>query len=203
MRLIIPATTVTVVSLIVAGLLGVASAEAPTATTPPPTVSVQGVATEPIEQSASSATATAVYRQGMADSITDGQAKAQFLASKAGVTLGSVQSIVEGGGYIGCTGGEESSNDEYQGAQPDFGSPGATTSTPVFNAPRALNKATPDVRKPAAKHGKKKPKKPSVKQASATTTNAKTASAATTKATTASVTTCTLSTQVSLVYTLG
>jgi hypothetical protein len=200
MRLIIPATTVTVVSLIVAGLLGVASAEAPTTTTPPPTVSVQGVATEPIEQNASSVTATAVYRQGMADSITDGQAKAQFLASKAGVTLGSVQSIVEGGGYIGCTGGEESSNDEYQGAQPDFGSPGATTSTPVFNAPRALNKATPGVRKPAAKHGKKKPKKPSAKQASATTTDAKTASAT---ATTASMTTCTLSTQVSLVYTLG
>jgi uncharacterized protein YggE len=149
---------------------------------------VQGVATEPIEQNASAVTATAVYRQGMADSITDGQAKAQFLSSKAGVTLGSVQSIVEGGGYIGCTGGEESSNDEYQGAQPDFGSPGATTSTPVFNAPRALNKATPGVRKPAAKHGKKKPKKPSAKQANATT---------------ASATTCTLSTQVSLVYTLG
>lgn len=193
MRLVITATTVTVVSLVVAGLLGVASAEAPTTTTPPPTVSVQGVATEPIEQSASSATATAVYRQGMADSITDGQAKAQFLASKAGVTLGSVQSIVEGGGYIGCTGGEESSNDEYLGAQPDFGSPGATGSTPVFNAPRALNKATPGVRKPATRHGKKKPKKPSAKQASATTTNA----------TTASATTCTLSTQVSLVYTLG
>src|ERR1700684_747406 len=116
MKLIIPATTVTVVSLIVAGLLGVASAEAPTATTPPPTVSVQGVATEPtqqttpprpamggrggatepIEQSASSATATAVYRQGMADSITDGQAKAQFLASKAGVTLGAVARIGRG-----------------------------------------------------------------------------------------------------------
>lgn len=192
MRLLITATTVTVVSLLVAGLLGVASAEAPTTTTPPPTVSVQGVAIEPIEQNASSATATAVYRQGMADSITDGQSKAQFLASKAGVTLGSVQSIVEGGGYIGCTGGEESSN-EYQGAQPDFGSPGSTASTPVFNAPRALNKATPGVRKPAAKHGKKKPKKPSAKQSSATTTNAKTASA----------TACTLSTQVSLVYTLG
>jgi len=187
--LVIPAATVTTVSLIAAGLLGVASAEAPTTATPPPTVSVQGVATEPIEQSASAVTATAVYRQGMSDAITDGQAKAQFLASKAGVTLGSVQSIVEGGGYIGCTGGEESSNDEYQGAQPDFGSPGATTSTPVFNAPRALNKATPGVRKPAAKHSKKKkPKKTSAKQASATT---------------ASATTCTLSTQVSLVYTLG
>jgi hypothetical protein len=191
--LVIPAATVTTVSLIAAGLLGVASAEAPTTATPPPTVSVQGVATEPIEQSASAVTATAVYRQGMADSITDGQAKAQFLAGKAGVTLGSVQSIVEGGGYISCTSSDESSNDEYQGAQPDFGSPGTGTSTPVFNTPRASTEATPGVRKPAAKHGKKKPKKPSAKQASATTTNA----------TTASATTCTLSTQVSLVYTLG
>ena len=190
MRLIIPATTVTAVSLIAAGLLGVASAEAPTTTAPPPAVSVQGVATEPIEQSANSATANAVYRQGMADAIGDGQAKAQFLASKAGVTVGSVQSIVEDGGYIGCSSSEESSNDEYLGAQPDFGSPGGAASRPaVLNAPRAVGKATPGVRKPAAtKHGKKKHKKPSAKQASATTAN---------------VTTCTLSTQVSLVYTLG
>ncbi len=198
MRLLIPATTVTVISLIVAGLLGVASAEAPTTTTPPPTVSVQGVATEPIEQSASSATANAVYRQGMADAISDGQAKAQFLASKAGVTVGSVQSIVEGGGYIGCTSSEESSNDEYQGAQPDFGSPGAGTSAPVFNTPHATTKATPGVRKPATRHGKKKPRKPSAKQASATAS-----ATATTNAKAAGATTCTLSTQVSLTYTLG
>jgi hypothetical protein len=145
---------------------------------------VQGVATEPIEQSASSATATAVYRQGMSDAITDGQAKAQFLASKAGVAVGAVQSIVEDGGYISCTSSEESSNDEYQGAQPDFGSPGVTTSTPVLNTPRAATRVTPGVRKPAAKHTKKKPKKPSAKLASATTT-------------------CTLSAQVSLVYALG
>jgi hypothetical protein len=180
MRLVIPAATVTTVSLIAAGLLGVASAEAPTTTAPPPTVTVQGVATEPIEQTASATTATAVYRQGMADAISDGQAKAQFLASKAGVTLGPVQSIVEGGGYIGCTSSEESSNDEYQGAQPDFGSPGVAGSTV---APRAIAEASPGVQKPAATHRKKKRKKPSAKQAS--------------------VTTCTLSTQVSLVYTLS
>jgi hypothetical protein len=184
-RLVIPAAVVTTVSLIAAGLLGVASAEAPTTATPPPTVSVQGVATEPIEQSASLATATAVYRQGMADAISDGQAKAQFLASKAGVALGPVQSIVEGGGYIGCTGGEESGSDEYQGAEPDFGSAGVSAPVPELNAPSAVAKATPGVRKPAAKHGKKKhkKKKPAAKQAS--------------------VTTCTLSTQVSLTYTLS
>jgi hypothetical protein len=179
MKLVIPAATVTTVALIAAGVLGVATAETPTIT-PPRTVSVQGVATEALEQTANAATATAVYRQGMADAISDGQAKAQFLASKAGVTLGVVQSIVEGGGYIGCTSSEESSNAEYQGAQPDFGSPGGTVSTV---APRAIAKAVPGVRKPAAKHGKKKRNKPSAKQASATT--------------------CTLSTQVSLVYTLG
>ena len=183
MRLVIPAATVTTVSLITAGLLGVASAEAPTTSTPPPTVSVQGVATEPIEQSATLATATAVYRQGMADAISDGQAKAQFLASKAGVTLGPVQSIVEGGGYISCTSSEESSNDEYLGAQPDFGSPGGGVSAPALSTPRAVTKATPGVRKPAAKHGRKNRRKPSAKQASATT--------------------CTLSTQVSLAYTLS
>jgi Protein of unknown function (DUF541) len=182
MRLVIPAATVPTVSLIAAGMLGVASAEAPTTTTPPPTVSVQGVATEPIEQTASAATATAVYRQGMADAISDGQAKAQFLASKAGVTVGAVQSIVEGGGYIGCTSSEESSNDEYQGAQPDFGSPAVGAPSPVVSTPRAVTEAGPGVRKPATKH-KRKHKKPAAKQASATT--------------------CTLSAQVSLVYTLG
>ena len=80
-KVLIPAAAVTVIALIAAGMLGVASAEAPTTTSPPPTVSVQGVAIEPIEQSASSATATTVYRQGMAAAVTDGQSKAQFLAS--------------------------------------------------------------------------------------------------------------------------
>ncbi len=178
----IPAAAATTIALIAAGMLGVASAEAPTTASPPPTVSVQGVATEPIEQSATAASATAVYRQGMADAVSDGQAKAQFLASKAGVTLGAVQSIVEDGGYIGCTSSEESSNDEYQGAQPDFGSPGVATPAPAVSTPRAVTKATPGMSKPAVRHGKKR-KKPSAKQASATT--------------------CTLSTQVSLVYTLS
>jgi hypothetical protein len=181
-RIAIAAAASATIAMVAVGALGVASAEAPTTASPPPTVSVQGVATEPIEQSASITTATAVYRQGMADAISDGQTKAQFLAGKAGVTLGVVQSIVEGGGYISCTGSEESSNNEYLGAQPDFGSPGVA-SAPGLSTPRAVTKATPGVRKPAAKHGKKKRKKPSAKQASATT--------------------CTLSTQVSLVYTLS
>jgi hypothetical protein len=178
MRIVIPAAAVTTFALLAAGVLGVATAETPTIT-PPRTVGVQGVATEPIDQSANPATATAVYRQGMADAISDGQAKAQFLASKAGVALGPVQSIVEGGGYIGCTSGEEAGNNEYRGAQPDFGSPGVTVSSGV-STPRAVTHATPGIGKPVVRHRKKKRKGPLAKHAS--------------------VASCTLSTQVSLVY---
>ncbi len=181
MRLVVPAATVTTVSLIGAGLLGVASAEAPTTTAPPPTVTVQGVATEPIEQTASAATATAVYRQGMADAISDGQAKAQFLASKAGVTVGSVQSIVEDGGYIECTGGE--GYEGYSGEQPDFGSSSRGVVAAPEVSPRAVAKTpTSKTRKPAVKRGKKR-KSPTAKRASAAG--------------------CKLSAQVSLVYTLS
>jgi hypothetical protein len=178
MRIVIPAAAVTTIALIAAGMLGVASAEAPTTASPPPTVSVQGVAIEPIEQSASSATATTVYRQGMAAAITDGQAKAQFLASSAGVTLGAVQSIVENGGYIGCTGNEV----EYLGEQPDFGSPGVGVSGAAVSVPRATSEVAP-ANKPAAKHAKKKRKAPVAKRAS--------------------VTGCTLSAQVSLTYAIS
>jgi hypothetical protein len=180
MRLVIPAAIVTTVSLIVAGLLGVASAEAPTTAAPPPTVSVQGVAIEPIEQSASGATATAVYRQGMADAVIDGQSKAQFLASKAGVTLGAVQSIVENGGYIGCTGNEV----EYTGEQPDFGSPGVGVSPGAMSVPRVAGVAIPGASKPAVKHAKKKKHKAPVAKR-------------------ASVAGCTLTAQVSLTYAIS
>ena len=176
----IPAVAVTVIALVAAGMLGVASAEAPTTASPPPTVSVQGVAIEPIEQSASGATATAVYRQGMADAITDGQSKAQFLASKAGVTLGAVQSIVENGGYIGCTGNEV----EYLGEQPDFGSPEVGAAATGVSTPRAVTEASPGARKPAGKHAKKKRGNAPV---------AKRASAAS----------CTLTAQVSLTYAIS
>ncbi len=179
MRIVIPAAVVTAIALIAAGMLGVASAEAPTTTSPPPTVSVQGVAIEPIEQSASSATATTVYRQGMAAAVTDGQAKAQFLASSAGVTLGAVQSIVENGGYIGCTGNEI----EYLGEQPDFGSPGVGVSG-VAVSPRAVTEAAPGASKPILKHPKKKNRKAPVAKR-------------------ASVAGCTLSAQVSLTYAIS
>jgi len=180
-RVLIPATAVTVGALIAAGMLGVASAEAPTTPSPPPTVSVQGIAIEPIEQSASSATATTVYRQGMAAATTDGQAKAQFLASSAGVTLGAVQSIVENGGYIGCTGNEI----EYLGEQPDFGSPGVGVSPGAVGVPRVAGAAAPVTNRPATKHAKKKKRKhaPVAKRAS--------------------VAGCTLTAQVSLTYAIS
>jgi hypothetical protein len=167
-------------ALIAGGMLGVASAEAPTTASPPPTVSVQGVAIEPIEQSASSATATTVYRQGMVAAITDGQAKAQFLASSAGVTLGAVQSIVEDGGYIGCTGNEI----EYLGEQPDFGSPGVGVPSGGVSVPRVAGAVALVANKPATKHAKKKKRKAPVAKR-------------------ASVAGCTLTARVSLTYAIS
>ncbi len=177
MRSVIAATFAVVAGLLAANMLGVASAEAPTTTTtttsattapvPPRTVSVQGVASVPIGQSANASTATAVYREGMAAAEADGQNKAEFMTGKAGAALGSVQSITEGGGYIQCTANEESVNAEYQGEQPDFGSPpsvlpvgvreGAATATPPPGTP-----------KPAVKHRKKR-RAPSAKRAAVTT----------------------------------
>jgi hypothetical protein len=171
-RSAIAATLAVAAGLVVANMLGVASAEAPTTPTPVRTVSVEGVATLPIAQNANLAAATAVYRQAMANAMADGQSKAEFLAGKAAVTLGSVQSIVEGGGSIDCTSDEESSYVEYEGERPDFGSPATSVSSEgVVAAPKAA------VSKPTLKHSKKHP-------------TAKKASAAT----------CTLAASVALVY---
>jgi hypothetical protein len=176
MRNAIAATVAVAAGLVAANMLGVAAAEAPTTGTAVRTVSVDGVATVPIAQDASLAVATSTYRQGMAVAMADGQSKAEFLSNKAGATLGSVQSIVEGGGSIGCTDGEESDYVEYQGEQPDFGSP-AESVAPVAEE-RA---ASPPVAKRSKKHKKKA--KPAAKAAAAAT--------------------CTLRTDVSLVYTIG
>jgi hypothetical protein len=178
MRNLIAATLAVVVGLVFANMLGVAAAEAPTTGTTAPvrTIGVEGVATVPVTQGANRATATAAYREGMATALADGQSKAEFLASKAGVTLSGVQSIAEGGGSISCTGGEESEYIEYTGEQPDFGSINESVSPiEAAAAPRA-----PAIRKPTAKHHKKH---------------------ATAKK--ASVGGCTLSTQVSLTYAIS
>jgi uncharacterized protein YggE len=176
MKSAIAATMAVAAGLLIANMLGVASAEAPS-TSPIRTVGVEGVATAHIAQGANKAEATAIYREGMASAIADGLSKAEFLASKTGATLGSVQSIAEGGGSIDCTGVGAESDEyaQYEGEQPDFG----FSSESVGVAVPAEAAATPVIHKPAAKHRKKKH-------------TAKAASAAN----------CTLSTQVSLVYVL-
>jgi hypothetical protein len=177
MRNVVAATLTVVAGLVVANMLGVAAAEAPTAT-PTRTISVEGVATVAIAQGANLATATMIYRGGMAAAVTDGQGKAEFLASKAGATLGAVQDIAEGGGSIECTGGEEGAYVAYQGEQPDFGSAESVSPLRAAVAP-----AAPGLRKPVAKHRRKKVTSPTAKKATATT--------------------CTLTTQVSLVYAIA
>jgi hypothetical protein len=157
-------------------MLGVATAEAPTSS-PIRAVSVEGVATESIGQSATAADATAVYRQGMTDAVSDGLAKAQFLASKVGATLGAAQSVVEGGGYISCVG-----EAEYLGEQPDFGSPVVSIPQSGVTAPAARHVGAPAVGRPLAKPRKHR-KTPAAKKAAAST--------------------CSLSTQVSLSYAIG
>jgi hypothetical protein len=176
MRIAIAASAAATAALIAAGMLGVATAEAPTST-PVRTVSVEGVATESIGQSATAAAATAVYRQGMTDAVSDGLAKAQFLASKVGATLGVAQSVVEGGGYITCVG-----EAEYLGEQPDFGSPGVSIPQSGVTAPAVRRAAAPAVGGPLVKHRKRR-KTPAAKKAT--------------------VSTCSLSTQVSLSYALS
>jgi len=176
MKIAMTALAVTAGALVAAGALGVADAEAPVVS-PTRTVSVQGVATVPVAQSANAATATAAYRVGMAAAIADGQSKAEFLAGKAGATLGGVQGIAENGGYISCQASEEAGGGEYLGEQPDFGSSGGSVSPVRVSAP-----------------AKKAPAKPR------RTTSRPRKSPAAKKA---SVTTCTLSTQVALVYAIS
>jgi hypothetical protein len=181
MRIVVIVVGVAAIGLIAAGVLGVAGAE----TTPAPapaaaplrTVSVQGVATQPLEPTASATAATAVYRQAMAAAVVDGQSKAQFLAEKTAATLGPVQSVAEGGGSIQCPGEEE-----YQGAQPDFGS----GDSGIVVAPRAdltNRRAVPTVHKAPPATGKHRKRRRSARKAA--------------------VEPCTLSTQVALVYQLN
>lgn len=176
------AVVAVVLAFFAANMLSVAVAEAPTAT-PLRTISVQGVATLPIGQFADGATATAVYREGMAAAVTDGQSKASFLAGKVGGTPTTVQSIVEGGGYISCIGGDESSYAEYDGVEPDFGSaPQANVATPLAasSAP-AKGTSSPTIRRVKPKRATHK--RPVAKKAAAVS--------------------CSLTAQVSLIYALG
>jgi hypothetical protein len=180
-RKLIPAIVAVAAVLFAASMLGVAVAEAPTST-PLRTVSVEGIANVPIAQTASAAAATAVYREGMASAVTDGQSKATFLAEKTASTLGPVQNVTESGGYIWCRGSSEGEDVEYEGEQPDFGSgqERSYASTPESATSAAPKQKAPVVR---SKRKHKKVKHPVAK-----------------KATSGS---CVLTAQVSLVYTIN
>jgi hypothetical protein len=171
MKSLIAGTLTVTAGLFAANMLGVAIAE--TTTSPPPrTISVQGVATVPIPQHSSAEAATAVYRQAMANAVLDGQSKASFLAGKVAATLGAAQTVIEGSGYINCTGGE-AEYAEYEGGQPDFGS-GSQVGTAVPPA----GASAPAVRRTKPRRTKRK--HPAAKKATAAS--------------------CNLSAQVSLVY---
>jgi Protein of unknown function (DUF541) len=180
MRLPIVVAGMAATGLLAGGVLVLAagaettSSSTPSTSAPLRTVSVEGVANAPVDSVASSEAAIAAYRQAMAAAITDGQAKAQFLAEKAGATLAQVQSIAEGGGYVGCPAGVE-----YEGAQPDFGS--ARGEVFAAAAPAASGRVTPAIHKATAKG--KRHKRHSARKSAAEG--------------------CTVSTQVTLVYQLG
>jgi hypothetical protein len=158
-------------------MLGVASAEAPTAA-PSRTVSVEGIGTAPVAQGASIAVSSAAYRQGMAAAVADAQNKAEFLVGKTGTTLGGVQSIAEGGGFISCGSGPEGEYVEFTGEQPDFGSAPSTVG-PV----QAARGAAPPIVRHASAKKRRKSKTPSARKATASG--------------------CTLTAQIALVYTIG
>jgi hypothetical protein len=174
----LPATLAVAAALFAANMLAVAVAEAPTVT-PLRTISVQGVARVSIGQFDNAAAATATYREGMADAVTDAQSKADFLAGKISATVGPVQSVAEGGGYITCIGGGESNYAEYEGEEPDFGSAPASFSAPA--AAVAPSKTTGVARR--AKPRRVRHRRPTAKKATAVT--------------------CTLTAQVSLVYAMN
>ena len=167
MRITLAALVTAVLATVLTGIIGVAAAEAPTAT-PVRAISVEGVASAPIEQNASLAQADAAYRQAMGAALADGKGKAEFLASSAGATLGAVQTIVEDGGYVQCTSGAVSSEGEttgfvqYEGEQPDFGN-GQSARGVVPLAAASRPAPVPTVKK----HKKKKKKHASGKAAAA------------------------------------
>jgi hypothetical protein len=163
MRLGLTAMLVAAAALIAAGLLGVASAEAPT-TTPVRTVGVEGTGNAPIAREANATVANAAYRQAMAAAISDGLEKAQFLATRVGGTLGAVQSVVEENGYVSCE-GEGNEYNSYLGVEPDFGSGQAPSGRFEEAAPSASSRSRGSA--PTTAHKSKPKNKKKAKKASA------------------------------------
>jgi hypothetical protein len=114
-----------VTAAVVAAALGIASAEGPAGSSSARVVDVEGVGVVPIPAKATAAQATAVYREGQAKALSDGQSKAQFIAEREGVALGVPITTVEDGGSIECSGWVEGEGYSryvpYEGEQPDFG----------------------------------------------------------------------------------
>jgi hypothetical protein len=181
MRTAIVATAATAAGLVAANMLGVAAAEAPTGSTAVRSVSVAGVAVVPVTQGASAAVATAAYRVAMSAAVSDGQSKAEFLATKTGAALGAVASIAEGGGSISCTDASGSEYAEYTGEQPDFGYAQPPAGTIRAAAGVAAPSGAPAVKR--LHRSKRRRTSPTAKKATAPG--------------------CTLSTQVSLTYAIG
>jgi len=167
--------TAATIGLIGASVLGTATAQSPVPS-PPRTVSVQGSGNAAIDSSAGGDSANAAYRQGLLAAVSDGQSKAAFLAGRVGGTLGAVQSVSEGGGYIDC--GDAT---DYTGVQPDFGNGssgvalGASAPASAGSPSRSSSSSRPTPRK------RRRRRKGKAHGAS----------------------TCTLNAQVSLIYTLG
>jgi hypothetical protein len=155
---------------VTAGALGIAAGEGPAGSNASRSVDVEGVGIVPIPIKATAAQATAVYREGQAKALSDGQSKAQFIAEKEGVALGLPVTTVEDGGSIECSGWVEGEGYsrwvEYEGEQPDFGVARLTSSGSGPATPGVMGsavKAAPHVaHRPKGKHRKHTAKKASV-----------------------------------------
>jgi hypothetical protein len=135
------------VAAVIAGTLGIAAGEGPAGSTASRVVDVEGVGVVPIPNTASAAQATAVYREGQAKALADGQSKAQFIAEKEGVALGVPVTTVEDGGSIECSGFVEGEGYSryvpYEGEQPDFGVARLTSSGSGSVAPEVMGTSAP------------------------------------------------------------
>ncbi len=174
-----------VVLLTLAGCILGSTTAAYAAESPPPSISVDGTASVPISQFASSAEANAVYRAGLTAAIKDGLEKAEFLGAATGTKAGSIQQIIERGSSIECTQpaaeGPGLDYGGYEGATPDSGD--------AEGSPARLDAVSPEVAAAAPSHVTAKKHKKHKKHK------------ATAKKSTLTVR-CTLSTQVVLTYLL-
>jgi len=156
--------------LALAGALGVASGEGPAGSSSPRTISVEGTATVPVGPRDPAAAATAVYREAQAKALTDGEAKAAFLAEKLGVALGVATSAVEQGGYIECAGTIDEYA-EYEGEQPDFGY-GLQPASSSSGGPVLTSAASPATEQGSSHRVKHRPKRKPAHPAHAAARNA-------------------------------